>query len=481
MDLDKPQRTALANMATFARPGLPGETMADTLGSPRGGRRQRSPSLEAWPHAAKPALLTSRSRALWHGFGDLWDLRASRPIARGRSVRLFLRLGPNISSCIVAPERHRAQYDASANSPRGALLPRNGNWPRPLDARAGGAPITPRSGSASSRAMSSSHPRRPAKHATPATTLCFVHRRYERPSLPGVPSKVRPKCRRPRKGADATIAMRTSAPSFARNGGAHRAPRPRGPAHPPAKGPAVEPRLTGIRAVLFDLGDTLFRLHPMDFASAHRQFARLLSQRCGLDVHAAETATADVSVRLRETFRERQQSGSTAEPSIAESALPLLSRFGADARWLANALDEAFGEADIARWDAPPGTPDGSTALHRFRLPRGLRLEHPDPPVLMRRRLAEFGLLGKLAEVAVFSVEVGQRKPGERYLPAALEALDMAAGGQLSSLETASGKMSSARSRSVCRPSSPTSSARRLAEAQPRASFSRLAALWEFL
>lgn len=186
----------------------------------------------------------------------------------------------------------------------------------------------------------------------------------------------------------------------------------------------MEPRLTGTRAVLFDLGDTLFRLHPMDFAAAHQQFGRLLSERFGLDDDAASAATADVSVRLRESIRDLQQSGSTAEPSIAASALPHLSRFGADARWLATALDEAFGEADIARWDPPSGR---AMEVRRF-IDAGFYVAFVSntqtPPVLMRRRLAEFGLL-ELAEAAVFSVEVGERKPGERIYRAALEILDV--------------------------------------------------------
>lgn len=184
----------------------------------------------------------------------------------------------------------------------------------------------------------------------------------------------------------------------------------------------MEPRLTGIRAVLFDLGDTLFRLHTMDFAAAHQQFARLLSERLGLAADAATSATAEVTSRLRQGLRELQQSGSTAEPSIAESALPHLTRFGADASWLAAALDEAFGEADIARWEAPAGR---AGDVRRFGA-SGFRVAFVSntqtPPAMMRRRLEELGLLG-LAEVAVFSVEVGERKPGERIYRAALDAL----------------------------------------------------------
>lgn len=186
----------------------------------------------------------------------------------------------------------------------------------------------------------------------------------------------------------------------------------------------MEPLLTGTRAVLFDLGDTLFRLHPMDFRAAHARFAAVLSDRVGVDPEDAATTAAEVSARLRETFRELQVSGSTAEPSVADSARPHLARFGADAPWLATALDNTFGEADIARWDPPAGRAE---EVRRFG-ESGLRVAFVSntqtPPSLMRRRLAEFGLL-QLADAAVFSVEVGERKPGERIYRAALEALDV--------------------------------------------------------
>jgi putative hydrolase of the HAD superfamily len=242
----------------------------------------------------------------------------------------------------------------------------------------------------------------------------------------------------------------------------------------------VEPRLTGIRAVLFDLGDTLFRLHPMDFTAAHEQFARLLSECLDLDDDAASSVTAEVTSGLRETFRALQQSGSTAEPSIAESALPYLSRFGADASWLATALDDAFGEADIARWDYSPGRP---MEVRQF-IDAGFRVAFVSntqtPPVLMRRRLAEFGLL-ELAEAAVFSVEVGERKPGERIYRAALQALDIPpesavfVGDRVR--EDVLGPQS-LRMRAVLthefRQEDP-------AEAQPAGVIQSLAALWEFL
>jgi putative hydrolase of the HAD superfamily len=242
----------------------------------------------------------------------------------------------------------------------------------------------------------------------------------------------------------------------------------------------VEPRLTGIRAVLFDLGDTLFRLHPMDFAAAHQQFSRLLSERFGIDDDAASAATAEVTSRLRERFRELQRSGSTAEPSIAESALLHLARFGAEAPWLAAALDEAFGEADIARWDPPPGRP---MEVRRF-TDAGLRVAFVSntqtPPALMRRRLAEFGLL-ELAEVAVFSVEVGERKPGERIYRAALEALDVRPESAVFVGDRVREDVLGPQSLGMCAVLTHEFRQEEPAGAQPVGIIQSLAALWEFL
>ncbi|MBE0607985.1 MAG: HAD family hydrolase [Dehalococcoidia bacterium] len=242
----------------------------------------------------------------------------------------------------------------------------------------------------------------------------------------------------------------------------------------------MEPRLTGIRAVLFDLGDTLFRLHPMDFATAHQQFARLLSERLGLDDDAASAATAVVTSRLRESLRELQQSGSTAEPSIADSALPHLARFGADAPWLATALDEAFGEADIARWDHPPGRPG---EVRRF-IDAGFRVAFVSntqtPPSLMRHRLAEFGLL-ELAEAAVFSVEVGERKPGERIYRAALEALDIRPESAVFVGDRVREDVLGPQSLGIRAVLTHEFRQEDPAEAQPAGVIQSLAALWEFL
>jgi HAD superfamily hydrolase (TIGR01662 family) len=173
-----------------------------------------------------------------------------------------------------------------------------------------------------------------------------------------------------------------------------------------------------IRAVLFDLGDTLFRLLPM--ADVTDEFARLLETEGFED---AETEAA----RILETFRERlmagYQRGDLVEPAIAEVVAPFI---GADARArkLAGALDDLLGEADIARWEQAMEREQVFDELHS----RGLRVGYVSNTLTsadrMRRRLDEFDLLGH-AKVAVFSVEQRVRKPNPEIYRAALRALEV--------------------------------------------------------
>lgn len=158
------------------------------------------------------------------------------------------------------------------------------------------------------------------------------------------------------------------------------------------------------KAILFDLGDTLFRLMPA--ADVTREFASLLADE---GVEHAE----DEAARIIETFRERLMAGygrgDLLEPTIADVVLPFI---GSDerAQRLAKGLDHLLGEADIARWERA----DERERVFESIRSRGIRVGFVSntltAPALMRRRLAEFALLDH-AEVAVFSVEHGVRKP----------------------------------------------------------------------
>ena len=176
------------------------------------------------------------------------------------------------------------------------------------------------------------------------------------------------------------------------------------------------------QAVLFDLGDTLFPLHPLETASAFARFGELLAERAGMNSVEAQSIARALGDALAAHFETLYQAGSTDEPSVAATAEPLLTRLGSEAPGLAGTLDHLLGECDIARWDPPAGR----DAQVRAFADAGLRVAFVSntrtPAALMRRRLQEFGLL-EHAHAALFSVELGERKPGERIYRAALEAI----------------------------------------------------------
>lgn len=169
------------------------------------------------------------------------------------------------------------------------------------------------------------------------------------------------------------------------------------------------------KAVLFDLGDTLFRLNPM--ADVTDEFAVFLAAEGEQD---AETE----AMRIIETLRERMMAGygrgQLEEPRIADLVRPFVTNAALAAR-AAEHLDSLLSEADVARWEAP----DRAAVFDVLRS-RGLQVGFVSntltAPEVMRRRLREFELLHH-AEVAVFSVEHGVRKPNPEIYRVALRSL----------------------------------------------------------
>lgn len=169
------------------------------------------------------------------------------------------------------------------------------------------------------------------------------------------------------------------------------------------------------KAVLFDLGDTLFRLNPM--ADVTDEFAVFLA---GEGEQDAETE----AMRIIETLRERMTAGygrgQLEEPRIADLVRPFVTNAALAAR-AAEHLDSLLSEADVARWEAP----DRAAVFDVLRS-RGLQVGFVSntltAPEVMRRRLREFELLHH-AEVAVFSVEHGVRKPNPEIYRVALRSL----------------------------------------------------------
>jgi putative hydrolase of the HAD superfamily len=178
-----------------------------------------------------------------------------------------------------------------------------------------------------------------------------------------------------------------------------------------------------IEAVLFDYGDTLMRFayEPELVEAGHR---------AGLEAIGRDGLPAAAEVAAR--FREEYEPLLWARDSLDELEYPglvrrLLGEFGIDAD------DEELGrflEAEHAAW-APARLLGAHThALLESLRARGLRLAIVsnafDPGWLLRRDLEELGLAQRV-DHAVFSSEVGKRKPHPLIFERALEALGVEA------------------------------------------------------
>lgn len=171
-----------------------------------------------------------------------------------------------------------------------------------------------------------------------------------------------------------------------------------------------------IRAVLFDLGDTVFKLNPM--AEVTEAFAEVCAEEGLPD---AETEAVRIIESLRERIMAGYSRGDHDERSPAELALPFIGSDGR-ARRLAAALDHLVGQADIDRWEAAEGREDLFEVLRSEGLRVAFVSNTMTAPALMTSRLEEFRL-HHYAEVAVFSVEHRVRKPAPEIYRIALRGL----------------------------------------------------------
>lgn len=179
------------------------------------------------------------------------------------------------------------------------------------------------------------------------------------------------------------------------------------------------------RAVLFDLGDTLFRLDTFDHASVKARFAESFSVRCGLPLEAAQETTATLYAGLQRAMVASYTGGDTAELSIAAATLSDFEPYGDDAPWLAHELDRIFGEHDTARWEAAARRHEVLSALIDSGIRIGFVSNTMTLPGIMDAGLRRFGLRD-FADVTVYSVAFGQRKPDPRIYKQALMALGVA-------------------------------------------------------
>jgi putative hydrolase of the HAD superfamily len=172
-------------------------------------------------------------------------------------------------------------------------------------------------------------------------------------------------------------------------------------------------------AVLFDWGDTLFHFaYDEELLEAGWEAGLAALERDGLPGHD-ETAAR---------FRERYLPllwipGSVDEVEYPEMVRELLAGFGVD---LSDDDLRRFLAAEHAAWEPARQVGAQSHALLDSLRDRGLRLglvsNAFDPGWLLREDLARMGIAERL-DVAVFSSEVGKRKPHPAIFEAALDPL----------------------------------------------------------
>jgi HAD superfamily hydrolase (TIGR01509 family) len=176
-------------------------------------------------------------------------------------------------------------------------------------------------------------------------------------------------------------------------------------------------------AVLFDWGDTLIRfIYDEALVEA--------GHRAGLDAIGRDDLPE--GERVATHFRERYEPLFWAPGTVEELEYPglvrrLLGDFGIEVD------DEEltrFLEAEHAAWDPARQIAANTPALLEALRARGLKLglvsNAFDPGWLLHRDLEQMGLAGQL-DFAVFSSEVGKRKPHPEIFERALDALGVSA------------------------------------------------------
>ena len=179
-----------------------------------------------------------------------------------------------------------------------------------------------------------------------------------------------------------------------------------------------------IRAVLLDLGDTLFRLGPFP-SDLEARIERALGEA---GVAAGEGAAAAALRGLRRAMDDVAASPSSAEVNVALAVAEALAGLGPATAATAGALVErVVGEADVSRFLDGHLTPP---VLRRLRA-LGLRLvavsNTVTPPRLITGHPVAEQPLAEL-DAMVFSVSVGVRKPGAEIYRQALALAGVAPG-----------------------------------------------------
>jgi putative hydrolase of the HAD superfamily len=174
-------------------------------------------------------------------------------------------------------------------------------------------------------------------------------------------------------------------------------------------------------AVLFDWGDTLFHFaYDEALLEAGWEAGLAALGRDGLPGHE------EAAARFREAYVPLLWvPGSVEEVEYPELVRQLLSELGVE---VDGPLLDRFLEAEHAAWAPARQLGDSTHALLDSLRDRGLKLglvsNAFDPPWLLHRDLEQMGLAERL-DTAVFSSEVGRRKPDPLIFETALQRLEV--------------------------------------------------------
>ncbi|HEV7678484.1 MAG TPA: HAD family hydrolase [Candidatus Dormibacteraeota bacterium] len=176
-----------------------------------------------------------------------------------------------------------------------------------------------------------------------------------------------------------------------------------------------------VTAVLFDYGLTLMTYtRPAD--ALHRAYSRIAAT-LGDPRWDGDALLDAVHDRVDARVAAHEATGSLEEIDITAAHREAYADLGIALD--SQQLDDAMREEQVAWWEGIHVAPDTAPTLHALRH-AGLRLgicsNAPYRPASMREQLQHVGLL-PLVDAAVFSGEVGWRKPAPQIFAAALRAL----------------------------------------------------------
>ena len=176
-----------------------------------------------------------------------------------------------------------------------------------------------------------------------------------------------------------------------------------------------------IRAILFDLGDTLFGLNPYP-DDLRPELSRVLADACAANL--VPGLAAEVHETVLEAWRDSYGPGLTAEVDNAGTIAQVLedadSMGDVDISRLSRRLADVFGRADIGRFNAPEGCGDRVATFLDRGVSLGLVSNTSTRPELLKGFMDHVGLTPSLFRVMLFSVRLGVRKPNPKIYARAL-------------------------------------------------------------